>query len=141
MLNALFGAAYPNLAEKLVRYRRGFDGKAGTSDDKLFAKGSYVLRREGVGLATVVKLENDKWSDPLSGLTSKEWKRVRELVKDETLIATSDVYRLNVTSQVRKVQKNITAVIKFESKAVKKVPGFGKTTPPPEITYLYWHET
>ena len=103
----------------------------------MFAKGRVEIRRESVGLATIVQIGKEERPQ----LIPKEiWKKIRNLVEKEVLTVTSDIYRLSVTSQVREVKRSVEVVIKFEERNPKKVPGFGKTLPVPEITYLYWHE-
>ena len=140
-LNAVFGIGYPELAAKIVDYRRGVDGKIGTDDDRHFTKGAFIIERGSRGLVEVKDLNDENWYGNIFGIRAVEYERIKELTQQEGLLSTaSDYYRANVTACVDRVKKEITTVIKFDKPPEIREEGFSEEIPPPEIEYLYWRE-
>lgn len=140
VLNAAFGIGYPDLAQKISDYRKGVDGRAGTDDDRWFAKGASVIDRGEKGMVEVKDLNDEKWYGNIFGIDEREYKRIRDLLERGALSATSDYYRANVVATVNGVKKTVTVVVKFNKPSVVSGKGFGDEAEPPDIEYLYWHE-
>ncbi len=140
VLRSVFGTGFPELGEKIVTYRNGFDGKPGTHDDSWFAKGGYVIEREGLGLVNIKDLNDASWSGNIFGITTREWNKLKELAKAGTLVTTSELYRINGVGRIKNIEKRITAVCRFERPEPVEQIGFDRTLPPPEVKYLHWHE-
>lgn len=140
VLDAVFAVGYSDLAAKIVEFRKGFDGKAGTTDDRWFARGDYTIERKGFGLKEIKNLNDKSWSGNIFGVTSREWARLKELAGKETLITTSDIYRVNAVGEAGKVKKKVTAVIRFNKPKPLASVGFSNKGPAPDIEYLWWRE-
>ncbi|MDB4349332.1 general secretion pathway protein GspK [Omnitrophica bacterium] len=141
VLTALFGIGYPALASKIIDYRRGVDGKAGTDDDRWFIMGEFVIERGKRGMVEVKDLNDANWYDNIFGITDLEYKRIKDLAGAEGLLSTySDYYRASCTAKAHKVKKAVTTVFKFNRPNVVREAGFTEEIPPPDLAYLYWHE-
>ena len=140
VLKAVLSVGFPELAVKIVEYKKGPDGRSGTSDDRWFTMGSSAVKRQGLGFAEIKDLNDNSWSGNIFGITKMEWDRIRDLAKKGKLVATSEIYRINVRSRVRNIKKKVIAVVRFKKPEPLMSVGFRKSPPPPDITYLYWHE-
>lgn len=140
VLNAAFGMGYPELAAKITEYRKGFDGKVGTNDDRWFTKGAFVIERGDRGMVEVKDLNEALWYGNIFGITDAEYQRMRELSGPQGLLSTSsDYYRATVTASSGKVKKTVSAVFRFNKPSLDS-RGFGEEMPLPDIECLYWHE-
>jgi type II secretory pathway component PulK len=141
VLTAVFGTGYPDLAGKIADYRRGVDGRIGTDDDRWFVSGQSIINREDRGMVEVKDLNEENWYGNIFGITDLEYKRVKKLLGSDAMLTTaSDHYRATCTARVDKVQKGITAVLRFNKPGVIRQSDFAEEIPPPDIEYLYWHE-
>lgn len=140
-LDALLGVGYPDLAAKIVDYRKGTDGRIGTDDDRWFSKGEFVIERGERGLVEVKDLNDETWYGNIFGITDPEYKRLQALAgKDGLLSTSSDYYRASVKVSAGKTQRKVDAVIMFNKPPVARGEGFSEEMRPPDVTYLYWHE-
>lgn len=116
VLNALFGEDYPNLAEKIIRYRRGNDEVIGTKDDRWFCIGTYVIDREEEGLVEIKNLQEEQWYANIYNISVDEYNRVRELLSgaESILCVSSMTYCVISTGDVNGTSSVIEAVCKFE---------------------------
>ena len=140
VLKTVFGLGFSDLAKKIMDYRRGFDGKIGTSDDRWFGSGNITVHRKGLGMVQIKNLNDKAWSGNIFGVTKREWGRIKKLSEEGSLATTTNVFRINATGQVRKVKKDVVAVVKFEDSKPLTAFTFKKSPPPPDIEYLYWYE-
>lgn len=141
VLNAAFGIGYPELASKVIDYRKGIDGKIGTDDDRWFVKGEFIIERGKRGLVEVKNLNDQGWYGNIFGITDQEYKRIRDLAFAEGILSTSsDYYRASIVASCDKLKKVVTAVFKFNRPALVNAKGFSEEILPPDIEYLYWHE-
>ncbi|NQT89793.1 MAG: general secretion pathway protein GspK [Candidatus Omnitrophica bacterium] len=116
VLNALFGKAFPDLASRIVRYRRGNDDIIGTDDDRWFSLGPYVIERGTKGFVEIKDLQDAEWYANIYGITAEAYKRIRELITGDTiqLCVSSMAYRAIALGEVSKIRVNIEAVYLFE---------------------------
>ncbi len=141
VVSAAFGIGYPELAQKILDYRRGVDGKAGTDDDRWFMIGKFVIERGDRGMVDVKDLNDNNWYGNIFGVTDNEYKRIRQLVTKEGLLSTSsDYYRATCIARFGKVKKVITTVFKFNAPDVIRQTDFSDEITPPDLAYLFWHE-
>lgn len=128
VLNAVFSDKFPDLAGKIIAYRKGTDEISGTDDDRWFVKGSLVIDREEKGLVETKNLDGPVTQDPYFALTNQEWDALRKSSSGESLVlkVNSDTFRANVFGSIRNFTKNVVCVIKI------------KLNEPTEI--LYWNE-
>lgn len=141
VLSAVFGIGYPELTQKILDYRRGVDGKAGTDDDRWFMIGEFVIERSDKGMVEVKNLNDDNWYGNIFGVANNEYKRMRELATKEGLLSTSsDYYRATCVARVGKVKKAVTTVFKFNAPDAVRQTDFSEEVPPPDLFYLFWHE-
>lgn len=140
-LEATFGIGYPELASKVIDYRKGVDGKIGTDDDRWFTMGEFVIERGKRGLVEVKDLNDENWYGNIFGIQDSEYKRIKGLVGAQMVLSTSsDFYRASAVATVNKVKKSITTIFKFNRPSVVRETGFSEELPPPDVEYLYWHE-
>ncbi|MFH1753703.1 MAG: general secretion pathway protein GspK [Candidatus Omnitrophota bacterium] len=141
VLSAAFGIGYPELASKILDYRKGVDGNVGSDDDRWFSSGESVIDRGERGLVEVKSLNDESWYGNIFGITDNEYKRMKELVGGEGLLSTSsDHYRASCVARVNKVKKTATTVFQFNKPGAVRQSDFTDEIPPPDLTYLYWHE-
>jgi len=141
VLSAAIGIGYPELASKIMEYRKGVDGKVGTDDDRWFIMGEYIIERGEKGMVEVKDLNEESWYGNIFGIQDREYKKIKELAGSSGVLTTSsDYYRASIVASLGKVKKAVSAVIKFNKPSIIREAGFGEELPPPEIEYLYWHE-
>lgn len=141
VLSAVFGIGYPELAPKIVDYRKGVNGKVGSDDDRWFTMGKFVIERGERGMVEVKDLNDGNWYGNIFGITDREYKRIKELTGSKGLLSThSDYYRATCVAKVNKVKKSITTVFKFNKPGAVRETGFAEEIPPPDLVYLFWHE-
>jgi len=118
VLNALFGPDFPDLASKIIRYRKGNDEIIGTKDDRWFSKGSYMIDREDKGLIAIKNLQDAEWYANIYGISTEGYNRIRELIKGDgiQLSVNSMTYRAVVSAEVERVNVKIEAVYSFENR-------------------------
>lgn len=142
VLKAVFGIGYPELAEKVADYRRGVDGEIGTDDDRWFTMGQAVIDRKEKGMVEVKDLNEQSWHGNIFGISENEYNRIKELIGTKGLLSTSsDYYRANCEGRVGKIRKAVDCVFLFKKPSEVRETGFADEIPPPDFTYLYWHET
>ena len=112
VLNALVGPDFTGLASKIAGYRQGEDDVVGTEDDAWFSFGSTVIDRREKGLVEIKNLQDPQWYANIYGITTEEYNRIRELVKQSSpqICVASDTYRAVVLSEVSKVKVRLEAV-------------------------------
>jgi general secretion pathway protein K len=117
VLHALFGSAYPRLAQKISDYRAGQDGMIGTKDDRWFSMGPVVIDRGRDGLVEIKNLQDAQWYANIYGITTDEYSRIRELSigPNPQLCVSSEVYRAQALSEVKKVKVELQVVYDFTS--------------------------
>jgi type II secretory pathway component PulK len=122
VLSAIFGNAYPELAEKVVIYRKGVDGKIGTNDDYWFASGIDTVDLGDGKTKDVKDLKNDYATfteDPLFQFTEAEWTKMRNLESAGVLSVNSNTYTINSQAEVKKLKESIVATIKMNESPPK----------------------
>lgn len=120
VLKAFFGDDFPELANKILTYRKGMDEKSGTIDDRWFTIGSSIIDRGDAGFVEVKDIGADWIPDPLLGVSKEEWDRMKELSVQ------SNIFGIDVVAEIRKATTHIQTVVAFDEQ--------GKPT------HLYWHE-
>jgi type II secretory pathway component PulK len=125
-LDSIFGAQFPNLASKIVRYRQGNDGVIGTRDDRWFCLGEYKVERKEEGLVEIKNLQEAEWYANIYGITTEEYNRIKDLAagKEQQLEVSSKTYRAIATGEVKKVKVRVEAVYMFGKKGEQPVIKF-----------------
>jgi type II secretory pathway component PulK len=115
VLNALIGPGFPDLAEKIVDYIAGADKEIATRDDRWFSLGPVVIDRKRDGFVEIKNLQDAQWYANIYGIRTEEYNRLKELASgiNPVFSASSDVYRLRVLSEVKKVKVQLEAVYDF----------------------------
>jgi len=123
VLSAIIGETLPGLAEKIVGYRLGIDGKEGTDDDRLFVKGTEIILDDSKGPVETKNLDADYIEDVYLGVTPIEWQRMRELSggAEAALGVTSDVKQVQIRAEADSATSQIEAVLKFEDDKSYKI--------------------
>jgi type II secretory pathway component PulK len=117
VLSAIFGDTYPELAEKVVIYRRGVDGKIGTDDDCWFASGIDIVDLGDGKTKDVKNLKNDYASfagDSLFQFTEAEWTKMRNLESAGVLCVNSNTYTINSQAELKKLKESVTTTIELD---------------------------
>ncbi len=130
VLSALFGPGSEELAQKIAAYRRGRDGTVGTTDDRWFSIGPYVLERGEKGMVEVKNLAEGSWLGNIYGIDTNEYGRIKKMVQRENgikITASSKVYRAIAEAEFEKVISSIEAVYEFDPE---------KETP----AVKFWHQ-
>ncbi len=138
-LEAVFGPGYPNLADKIIDYRKGVDGNPGTDDDRWFVAGRSVIDRGDRGMVEVKDLSAPFSYDMMLGMKLYEHERIKKLI-GSLISTTSEIYRATCVATVGRLRKDVVAVVKFNKPGLIREEGFAEEIPPPDIEYLYWHE-
>jgi general secretion pathway protein K len=115
VLQALIGPAFPDLAEKIARYRSGPDNVIGTKDDRWFSLGSIIIDRARDGLVEIKNLQDAQWYANIHNITTDEYNRIRELAAgiSQQFSVNSQTYRARVISEVERVKVELEAVYDF----------------------------
>ena len=126
VLSALFAPDFEELPEKIGAYRRGRDGTIGTTDDRWFSVGTYVIERGREGMVEIKNLNEGDWLGNIYGITTEEYNKIKGLVGsgDIKISASSKVYRATVEAEVKKVKSSIEAVYEFDSEKETPVVRF-----------------
>lgn len=122
VLSALFGPDFEELPQKIAAYRRGADGVIGTSDDRWFSIGTYIIERGREGMAEVKNLDDGDWLGNIYGISTEGYNKIKELMRssDVKISASSKVYRAIAEGEVKKIKSSIEAVYEFEPE--KEIP-------------------
>ncbi|MBN2097662.1 MAG: general secretion pathway protein GspK [Candidatus Omnitrophica bacterium] len=99
------------LVDKVMQYRRGYDGEIGTEDDNIFTLDSQKFA------------VNEAWADYGE---SEDLPSLNNVIPQEQRCVSSDIYTISAKAEVKRVRKTITATV--------SIP---KTGP---VQYLYWHQ-
>ncbi|MFH1867810.1 MAG: hypothetical protein ABH843_02450 [Candidatus Omnitrophota bacterium] len=128
VLNALMGPDFPNLASKIVKYRRGNDDTSGTEDDRWFCIGPYVIDRQDKGFVEIKNLQDAEWYANIYGIINEEYNRIREHVGggNPQICVSSKAFRVKASGEVDMVKSSIESVWLFDEKGI-----------PPKIAYWY----
>jgi len=124
VLSAVTGEAFPDLADKIIEYRTGIDGKPGTSDDRWFVKGEeLLLEAEESGIVETKNLDGDLIQDPYFGVTPNEWDRLKSITQgsESTLDVVSKVFRAESYGHIENTVKKVIAVLEFDDEGEYKI--------------------